>query len=703
MDSGYGAPIQWTEQAVHLRDFAAKHSIPNAIKVTKGQYRNIGVSKSVHSELYLHSIHTTNKVLAEAIRLKEGKTKMTVSEQKYSLPMSYKGWFELLSQDGKSVKAIQNVQELARFFPPTCLVRENIKGFVGNGGADISPERTRMVAAGEVLSLVSELWVPFPMGKGMAKRRVLKCKDSKGIFLFFGLEQKGIFSPVAGQTNISGVHSIRGLMDKFRLPLLVRLVHGVIPSKMERGFNGIFRLVNVYSDENAFVCPLRKDAKMVPISTREPLKVVTAQDYKAVLKQEELRAIQKKCIDMLDSYMNSIHILISMPDISMIKGKEDFKPKNNAIVTEPISNPDCSRVVAPPPKISKDEEDLLFEEIDGIYQYVREGGLPPKPKALQRRVQPNELNQAPKKHSHKSGHQSKTKAAEFRASPQENDDDPMMEIKMKQLDLLDEDDDDNGTTLRRQDGYSWEEPIYEPLEKIREQKRKLELRKSQDDIGAAVLLSGFDTPPGGSLCKDDLTKGPDDAVKSPSYPSRRVSTSLGDIGVPVANLRQVMRSNSCNPDNLRPKSLAIKDDYVAEDIKPVPPPIPPKRYTSCPNDVPRKTSLDTPRLTATRGKQSAGLFPNHRKSLSPTSQTTQSPLSGGHPISLASCSKYLSEGSVHASNTNLSPTQPPYIAVARVPDYHHEPSKAAVLANPDIYTKQPTSMHNGHKLHSMYL
>ena len=44
--------------------------------------------------------------------------------------------------------------------------------------------------------------------------------------------QRALLSPVAGPYNISGVHSVQALLDKFRLPLIVRLVCGVIPTKV---------------------------------------------------------------------------------------------------------------------------------------------------------------------------------------------------------------------------------------------------------------------------------------------------------------------------------------------------------------------------------------------------------------------------------------------------------------------------------------
>lgn len=58
--------------------------------------------------------------------------------------------------------------------------------------------------------------------------RYLKCVDTRGDTILLGLEQRGKFSALAREDNISGVHTARNLLSK-RLPLTVRLVHGTAP------------------------------------------------------------------------------------------------------------------------------------------------------------------------------------------------------------------------------------------------------------------------------------------------------------------------------------------------------------------------------------------------------------------------------------------------------------------------------------------
>lgn len=438
---------KWGDNAVHLKDFAGKHSLPNVLKITKGQYRNVGVAKNVHSELYIHSIRTSKKVLAEGIKLRDGRRGIQTIDQKFSLPLSYQGWFELLSEDGKPIKAILSVQELVKVFPHRFLVRENIKGYVPKENGELTVEKSRVVHTGEQLGLVGEVAAPFTTTKGIFSKRILKCMDMKEEPVFFLFEQKGLFSPIAGTANISGVHNIKGLLEKFRMPIMVRLVHGIIPTRMDKNsFTGVFRLLSLYTDETAFVCPLKREAKMVPISTREPLKVASASNLDSIRDLEDMKYFHQRCTKMIASYNNSIHIMINMPDPQDLeKGKREMlqlerERQKQVQQTRPANGRNA-------------EEDIIFQEVDDIYQYVRDGGPPPPP-----RPRPSQSNGAtsgwpltkkqPKqpdaKKDKKAGHPKKSPAVKTVPSPPAED--------------------------RSQDEDYWEEPIYDDIDKFQRRK-----------------------------------------------------------------------------------------------------------------------------------------------------------------------------------------------------------------------------------------
>ena len=405
--------LQFGENAYQLKDFVTKCKTPTMVKVTKGQYRNIGVSKSVHNELLLHSIKSSTKVLAENVKMKDKKPTV-VGDTKFSLPVAYQGWFELLSEDGRSIKALSTVHDLVRQFPHSCLVRESIKAYIPKESGELTLENHRTVRAGEQLTLVGDITIPVSTIKGKGKVKLLRCFDMKGDSVYLNFEQKGMFSPIAGRENISGVHGIKGLLQKFRLPITVRLVHGIIPSRIDRNsFSGIFRLLSVYTDETAFVCPIQKDTKMVPISTREPLKFAPCRNFDDVKDSEEYKNVAHRCSKMIASYLNSIHVLINLPE-GWIRSKpgEKVDPKVPAAELKK--------------KKSETEEDILFKEVDDIYQYVRDGGPVPRP-----RPRPTHLAEA-----------SVSSAGKNAISVE------------KQVPAPKEDDD------------YWEEPIYEQIEKF---------------------------------------------------------------------------------------------------------------------------------------------------------------------------------------------------------------------------------------------
>lgn len=593
------AVIHWGDTAVHLKDFALKNTLPNLVKITKGQYRNIGVAKSVQSELYLHSVQSSKKVLAEGIKIKESKkTTIQTLEQKYALPISYQGWFELLSENGKAIRPLQSVQELARVAPQKCLVRESLKAYTAKDNGEMTLDKSKTLHSGEQLNLVGETLVPIQGGKGAGKKKILRCIDSKGETVYLPFEQKAMFSPIAGQSNISGVHNMKGLLEKFRLPIMVRLVHGIIPSKLEKNsFTGIFRLLNIYSDETAFVCPLKKEAKMVPISTREPLKLVTCQNIADLQEYEETKYYHQRSAKMINSYMNSIHVLVNPPDPSAFeKSKEETHKTLKQDSKEIITPTEPNRPVLP----TSTEEDILFQEIDDIYQYVRDGGRPPPP-----RPRPSSFVASPSSPSSLTSnhliHQGGSPTSPVPPSPN----------------LLTMDGSQND--LRGDDNY-WEEPIYDEIDKY---KRKKELNLVSAGITVTVDVQNNtnewdDEGDTGNLSGDNasvkVVSAPNtptsanspDTPTSPSPPTPNTPPPLLNTtphnstsnllfrsvtrlsSEPVQNLRQMYKDiqtetsgsrplsiNASDPDNEDPNRIRYGSPRPIKSSPP--PPIPPKK------------------------------------------------------------------------------------------------------------------------------
>lgn len=239
---------------------------------------------------------------------------------------------------------------------------------------ELDIDNVEVIPAGATLDARGEVNMTFPVTASRKRfLRVSVTLQNKTLYLPF--QMKGSFSPIAGQHNISGVHSARSLLEKFRLPIMVKLVHGLIPTKLEKHFTGAFRLLHIFTDQTVFVCPLKRDARMIPISTREPLKLAGAENIEDLERDEDFKFLYDKCSEMHASFMNSIHVLFSLPE------PPDLSQNRRKLV----STKDGAGCVIPP-----DEEDVLFKEVEDIYQYVREGGPEPQP-----RPRPPTLNKTP--------------------------------------------------------------------------------------------------------------------------------------------------------------------------------------------------------------------------------------------------------------------------------------------------------------------
>jgi len=165
--------------------------------------------------------------------------------RRYLVPLDHRGWYELLSQDGHAATPITTVQQLMKQAPERCLVRRTIVGLTADGARQSACK----VSAGETLSLDGVVTSPTP------RSYCLKCRvDSTGQGVLLSADQRGLFSPVAGPTNVAGVHRMRSVVAKFRLPVIVRLIGRKTPTR-ESG-SATFRVIALQAEHVALAVPL---------------------------------------------------------------------------------------------------------------------------------------------------------------------------------------------------------------------------------------------------------------------------------------------------------------------------------------------------------------------------------------------------------------------------------------------------------------
>ncbi|KAK0080809.1 hypothetical protein PV325_013292 [Microctonus aethiopoides] len=387
------AAARWADESTYLREFVSKHRLPAVIKITKGQYGGFGVptlpAPSLQSTALLVSAGRRRKIVAQAVKIKEGRRVVGVGPR-LAIPDSYSGYFEILSEEGRAVRGIESVNELSRRCPDVgALVRETIRGIAckvedtGNVIADGS----RTLAGGETIVAAGEVTLP---GRG----RFLRCVDSHGDSVLLSMEQRGRFSVLAREDNISGVHTARALLSK-RLPLTVRLVHGQPPRglKSSSQFLPELRLLSTFEEEHVFALPLQREGAAVPLPLAAPLKLVKARNEDVLKSMSEFTRLVDRASRLVADVADRAHVL----DGRLGESKQSRQTRSAGFLRRSASSDsannhhrhhhhhhyhhqnshnggyrDENRV---PPSYTED-----YDEIDQIYDYVR--GFAPLPKSI---------------------------------------------------------------------------------------------------------------------------------------------------------------------------------------------------------------------------------------------------------------------------------------------------------------------------------
>ncbi|CAH4032278.1 unnamed protein product [Pieris brassicae] len=303
------AASRWSDEGHYLREFAVKNRLPNVAKIIKGQYGGLGVptlpSPGLQSTALIISAGKRRKIIAQAIKLKDGRRMVSVGPR-IAIPDSYKGYFELLSEEGRAVRCIESVAELARRkLDDGCLVREAIRVICAKVDLDgnITADGARNLPFGEVLMPKGETF--------LGKNKYLKCTDTKGDIVLLSLDQRGKFSAIAKEDNISGVHTAKTLLTK-RLPITVRLVHGTPPRGLKSASHFVpeIRLLSIFEEDHVFALPLQKEGNsLIALPLAAPLKMLRCKNEDQIKNFMEFSRLVEKCNRLLVDVVDRIHVL----------------------------------------------------------------------------------------------------------------------------------------------------------------------------------------------------------------------------------------------------------------------------------------------------------------------------------------------------------------------------------------------------------
>lgn len=403
--------------------------LPAVLRIVRGSCGGLGVPSLPHPSLQptvmLVSAGRRRQIIAQAVKLRPGRGPVAVGPR-LSIPETYAGWFELLSEEGRAGRCVESVAELSRR-PCPCLVREPLRAILAkeavkgdsdeaSGSAVQAADSSRTLAVGETISPGEE--VSLPGGSNHPRGRYLTCCTSRGDTVLLSLEQRGRFSPLAKEHNISGAHSARTLLAK-RLPLTVRLLHGPPPrparplTRPRKAANLghstpdlPLRLLAAYEEEQVFAYPLQKEnASLVAVPLSASLKVLRTRNDDVLRSLPEFARVAEKCTRLLAEVQDRIHVIDAKaspsPSSPAVGPASDGKTWRGVPFLRRSASSDAANLLASPrphqdenrapgtlatasssPRLSAsaavtpDE----YDEIDQIYDYVR--GFAPLPKSI---------------------------------------------------------------------------------------------------------------------------------------------------------------------------------------------------------------------------------------------------------------------------------------------------------------------------------
>lgn len=308
--------VKWSESGHQLHEFSKAYELPQMGKIIKGQYAGVGApslsSPSLNQIVLWASGGKRVSVVAQSVRFKDGRNsnmgRAVAFGPKLVIPDNFDGWWEILSEEGKSVRCIETVADLAKRYPESCLVRETTKAFLAKpeDPSQLS-DKVRTVQIGELLTLLAADVIATNAKSGGV--RYLRCRSSKGDTIYLSFEQKAKFSPVAKE-GISGVHSIRNLLTK-RMPLMARLVHGKPPQGF-KNFQSSVRLFSTFEEECLVAMPLHKEPQtLVQVPIGSALKVIGPKNANELSQMKELMAFVDSSKQLINNLTDRIHLLDS--------------------------------------------------------------------------------------------------------------------------------------------------------------------------------------------------------------------------------------------------------------------------------------------------------------------------------------------------------------------------------------------------------
>lgn len=155
--------VKWEDRDYLLPDFIDKYELPQVAKITCGYLPNFRDWKSLPKTqsqfvLLMQKVNKI-KVCAQFVQFHHGRQE--VIGPNLAIPNDYEGWFEILSENGKSSNCTKTLAEIVQMKSRYCLVRQDVKAYLPEVvGSKMAFDKKITVRAGETLRIIKAFSFP---------------------------------------------------------------------------------------------------------------------------------------------------------------------------------------------------------------------------------------------------------------------------------------------------------------------------------------------------------------------------------------------------------------------------------------------------------------------------------------------------------------------------------------------------------------
>ncbi|OWF49836.1 uncharacterized protein LOC110451178 [Mizuhopecten yessoensis] len=254
-DIGAPRPVKhflWEDSPRLLKDMMSTSRLPFTAKVHTGDIGSYvpawtspeGAGED--EEEVLHVIETRRKkaVVARKMQWDRQTGDYAACGNGVEIPATYKGWFEVLPEDGRPVEYFDSIQAITNVKPRRFLVRTATVGYQLSAESGVNSWVPYEIRPGAVLttgiifmdqkksranvkSFFKKLLRTHRSGKKEQDLKYLQCFDTNGTEVMIPIIMSGVFSPIGetAEENFDSVYELQDLILAFHLPVKAQLIH----------------------------------------------------------------------------------------------------------------------------------------------------------------------------------------------------------------------------------------------------------------------------------------------------------------------------------------------------------------------------------------------------------------------------------------------------------------------------------------------